>query len=421
MRKWLTVVALLIFLCAGREAAAVWGAADEVPGATLLFPYFEVDLDNTYGTTTLLAIENASATAIMAHVTLWTDVGIATQAFDVYLTGYDVQTVNLQDIFVRGVFPRTASAGQDPGDRISPHGQLSQDINYPGCPGLLPYPTMPVYLLADLQAVHLGNASTIRYPGLCAGFRHGDRIARGYITVDTVNQCSWTLPIAPGYFVSGGSGTATNQNVLHGDWMIVHQANNFTFADKAIPIEVPAYGATQPSPGTYTFYARLLAGSAADGREPLPTAWAVGTMGQDGPMARQTEYIAWRDPGVMAIPFPCVREGPVSYYPLNQTQVVVFDAESNGTEIGGGTTTFFPLMAARVDASDPADFTLPPRGGWLFANLNATVPGEVTPAGIKQSWMTVFQTFEGRFSTGWSGTVLGSAGAGDNPVLAPAP
>ena len=46
--------------------------------ATLLLPYFEVDLSNPSGTTTLFSINNASASAAVAHVTLWTDESIPT-------------------------------------------------------------------------------------------------------------------------------------------------------------------------------------------------------------------------------------------------------------------------------------------------------------------------------------------------------
>ena len=37
------------------------------PGATLLLPYFEVDLDHPAGVTTLFSINNASATAVLAQ------------------------------------------------------------------------------------------------------------------------------------------------------------------------------------------------------------------------------------------------------------------------------------------------------------------------------------------------------------------
>src|SRR5829696_10120070 len=102
------------------QASAVIGTIDDVPAATLLLPYFEVDLNNANGVTTLFSINNASATAVLAHVTIWTDQSVPAIDFDVYLTGYDVQTISLRDIFVDGNVPITASDGQDPKDTISP-------------------------------------------------------------------------------------------------------------------------------------------------------------------------------------------------------------------------------------------------------------------------------------------------------------
>ena len=53
------------------------------PAATLLIPYFEVDLGKPGGATTLLSVNNASAKPAIARVVLWTDWGVPTLAFDV--------------------------------------------------------------------------------------------------------------------------------------------------------------------------------------------------------------------------------------------------------------------------------------------------------------------------------------------------
>ena len=92
--------------------------------------------------TTLFSINNASAVAVLANVVVWTDLGVPTLGFQVYLTGYDVQTINLRDIF-HGNLPRTASDRQDPQDAISPQGDYSQDLNFASCSGTLPYQPLP--------------------------------------------------------------------------------------------------------------------------------------------------------------------------------------------------------------------------------------------------------------------------------------
>src|SRR5258708_2784410 len=162
MKRVLTLALVLGLLGWAAAAQAVIATIDEVPAATLLFPYFEVDLNNPNGLSTLISINNASATAVLAHVVIWSDLSVHALDFMVYLTGYDVQTINLRDIIVNGNLPITASAGQDPNDTISPKGPKSQDINFASCTGVLPYPPgvlVPTYT-QHLQAVLTGKADT---------------------------------------------------------------------------------------------------------------------------------------------------------------------------------------------------------------------------------------------------------------------
>src|SRR3978361_480438 len=137
MKKIALCLALLGLLALGGQALAVICAIDEVPAATLLLPYFDVDLSNPNGETTLFSVNNASATAVLAHVVVWSDLSVPVLDFNVYLTGYDVQSINIRDILA-GALPQTASAGQDPDDTISPKGNFSQDINFASCSGQLP-------------------------------------------------------------------------------------------------------------------------------------------------------------------------------------------------------------------------------------------------------------------------------------------
>ncbi len=122
MRRAIAALGLSLLLVAVASTAAAQSAPPNPnrPAATLLLPYFEVDLDNAQGMTTLFTINNSSATAILAHVTLWSDLAFPVFSFNVYLTGYDVQTINVRDV-LNGTVPRTASAGQD----------LARDTNQP--------------------------------------------------------------------------------------------------------------------------------------------------------------------------------------------------------------------------------------------------------------------------------------------------
>ena len=91
MKKSLTAFVLGLALASGASAATC--TIDQVPGATLLLPYFEVDIADPAGVDTLFTLNNASATAILTHVMVWTDMSVEALDFNVYLTGYDVQTI----------------------------------------------------------------------------------------------------------------------------------------------------------------------------------------------------------------------------------------------------------------------------------------------------------------------------------------
>ena len=118
IRNFCTALAVVLLPFLSSPAQAVVNAIDPVPGATVLYPYFEVDLANTSGTTTLMSLVNTSATAILGKVTVWSDWGTPVHQFSLYLTGYDVASWDMRDI-LNGNIPITASDGQDPTDTIS--------------------------------------------------------------------------------------------------------------------------------------------------------------------------------------------------------------------------------------------------------------------------------------------------------------
>ena len=54
------------------------------------------------GPVSLFTITNVSPKDQIAHVTLWTDRAYPVVTFNVFLTGYDVQSINLYDVIVSG-------------------------------------------------------------------------------------------------------------------------------------------------------------------------------------------------------------------------------------------------------------------------------------------------------------------------------
>jgi hypothetical protein len=414
MKRVLALALVLAMLGWTPAAHAVIGTIDEVPAASLLFPYFEVDLNNPNGLTTLISINNASATAILAHVTLWTDLSVHALDFLVYLTGYDVQTINLRDIIVSGNLPRTASAGQDPTDTISPKGPFSQDINFASCTGILPYQPgvlFPTYT-NHLQALLTGKADTPPFPALCGGQNLGDNVARGYITVDTVNNCTLRITGDPGYFGPGGSGDVTNQNVLWGDFFIVNVPLNFAQGGPAVHIEASATNPQTSVPGQYTFYGRYtnIPWNADDNREPLATNFATRYL-LGGTFSGGTSLLVWRDSKVNQQAFTCpATTGRPAWYPLGQEGIVIFDEQEHVSTPPGCIVSPclpnqglipFPAEANRTRVGGPS-LPVPFNFGWLYLNLNTTVTaaGNVPPEdpAAAQAWVIATYSANGQFA-----------------------
>jgi hypothetical protein len=449
MRKLTVSIALAGLLAMGGVAVAEICTIDDVPAATLLLPYFEVNLDDTAGVTTLFSINNASAIAHLAHVTLWTDESVPTLDFDVYLTGYDVQTINMRDIF-NGILPRTADDGIDPDTpgptaaAISNQGALSLpdlpstpflsgDANFPGSTGpcgaistvydAAPTPELSASVIAHIRAAHTGNSSPVY--GACSGLNYGDNIARGYVTVDSVNQCNLEFPSSAGYF--GPAGLANNRNVLWGDYFYVDNANNFAQGETLVHVEAcptPSVGQGADDcdfvAGDYTFYGRYVAGTAIDQREPLASNFATRFLNGGG-FDGGTDLVVWRDNTLPlgALTHSCA-VGRFSWVPLNQADVVAFDEVENPQDLcfqgdnvsppTGGAETCFPVEAQRVNlilSNVPFGATPAPSAtfGWMFLNLNTTVAGSVFP-GRAQAWVTTVMNAEGRYSVGYDAIKL---------------
>jgi hypothetical protein len=310
-----------------------------------------------------------------------------------------------------------------------------------------PDPSLPAKI-AHIQASHTGQFSGV-YGG-CSGANYGDNIARGYITVDTVNSCNLLFPSSPGYF--GGGGVDSYQNALWGDVFYVNPAQNFAQGDSLVHIE-----ACQPGngyigyvgngagrcplvPGDYTFYGRYVAGAAIDQRESLATTFATRYV-NGGAFTGGTDLLVWRDtklpPTGPSGPHSCFLPGPVTWFPLSQTQVVAFDEAEEATSVCfttdnvapaiGGTDPCFPLATQRtpVGAGRPppgaAPLVPPSPFGWLYLNLNFTVAGDPFP-GLAQSWVTTVMDAQGRFSVGYPAVPFDTAlDAIPNGVILPAP
>jgi hypothetical protein len=104
MKKLSVIIALVLLAVAG-TGYAVSCAYDNVPGATLLVPYWRVSLNGATGAPipsggvdTLVSMINVSTPGLIAHVTVWNKYSRAVLDFNVPMTGKDVVAFSMRDI-----------------------------------------------------------------------------------------------------------------------------------------------------------------------------------------------------------------------------------------------------------------------------------------------------------------------------------
>ncbi|HEV3455352.1 MAG TPA: hypothetical protein VHG32_02270 [Thermoanaerobaculia bacterium] len=427
----LLLAALFLPLHAGAAAASPCHQ-EAVPAATLLLPYFELDLNNPNGLTTLFSINNASASAVLAHVVIWSDLAVPMLNFNVYLTGFDVQTINLRDVIVYGNLPQTASMGQDPGDTISPHGALSQDLDFATCQGQLPPQSLAGSLLTSLQRALIGLPSPM-LENLCAGQSFGDQVARGYITVDTVNNCTVRFPGDAGYF-GPSNPDVTDQNVLWGSWYIINATQGYAQGSDMVAVVADPASPETTTPGRYTFYGRYVGWTAADHRAPLATTFAA-QFANGGPFNGGTDLLIWRDTKIAQGPFSCpVTPGlRPAWYPLGEEALVVFDEQEHPqllppicpfraqpqpfdtpSQCPPEQPIYLAPAAAQRTRVGGASFPVPFTFGWAFLDLNwanFSAVGPVPPVDptAAQAWVIATQSSNLHFAVALDAYRLDSA------------
>jgi len=411
MKKALSCFALAALAVAG-PAAADLCTIEATPAATLLLPYFEVDIADPNGVDTFFSVNNADYRSVLTHVIVWADWSVEALDFNIFLTGYDVQTVGLGLIIRDGILPRTATA-----QSVSPRGPYSGPHgSYASCGGILPYtnPALDEEFLTHLQSILTGGPSAI-YGGYCGGEDFGDNIARGYVTVDVVNDCTLLTPCDPGYFTSAGGayfqGVGEYDNVLWGDWYMIDYANNFAQGDTLVHLEAmaPPQAPTAPTetlPFDGTFWNRCFDGTpGADLREPMGTTYAT-RFYQNAAFSGGTDLIVWKDSQVPTADGYRCSSGP-SWWPLPESQVVFFDEQENPETLCTISPcpeddVLFPNETNRVSV---ADLDVTPESGWVYMNLNQAYPGITYYA---QAYAIAVHSADGRFSAGLSAIQLDS-------------
>lgn len=399
-------------------------SVDAVPSSTLLLPYFEVDLESQNGVTTIFTIGNATPDTVLAQVILWTDLAIPVLRFQVLLTGYDVQPINLRDVF---------------------DGTLElDDLVFGGFSWEVPVETNdPCTFLycPEVDPVEQAAAACtgLAIPGLankCGGTRYYDSLARGYLTISA--RTHGGRPGSSGVVVvcepfgsciecPSGSGEAKScqdvrmaireENVLFGEFIYVDPSRNYAQGNPLVHIEADELTFETSQPGQYTFNGRFVDWTATDHHEPLATTFAARYL-QNTTFTGGTDLIVWRDPKEIIEPFDC-DEGPPSPFPLGQEAIVIFDEHENvdiptpppiSPRPEGSLLNPFPWATQRVTVGSPA-LPVPFDAGWIYLNLNAGNINGNPPEDpfASQNWVTVIQSAEGRFSVGFDAIQLDSA------------
>lgn len=436
-------------LLVGGPAIAEMCTIDAVPAATLLLPYFEVDINDPLGVNTIFSINNASAAPALAHVTLWTDWSQPTIDFDVFLTGYDIQVVNLYELFTTGNIPITADEQSDGLDTISPHGTEGTthpewDGSFADCGSFFPFFANPMITGGNFDRLvngHTGNPVGA-IGGGCMGATYGDDIARGYITVDSAVRCSTEFADEDGYF-GGLDPVANNSNQLWGEYFIIDRNNAFAEGDNLVHVEAED-GFVGDANG-YTFYARYTEDEGhADNREPLGATWAARYLNVAA-FSGGTDFTVWRDSTsseISSVGYNCVSNdassGGPDWFPLNEVQVVAFDEVENAIELcfsgPGGVISppddafdppCFPLETQRIASTNLGfrGISSPWDAGWMYLNLAVgsdltdIYPEDFDPnyADGAQSWVSVSHSANGLYTVGLQAIELTSA-CSDSPL-----
>ena len=203
------------------------------PAATVLLPYFEVDVGDPAGVDTVFSVASVAGDSTLAHAVIWSNWGTPVLSFDFFIPADGLRSFRMRDLLA-GNLPAT-SPPTDPEEGF-----------FAGCTDPL---TLPEVDVDRIVAMLTGRPT----PGdeLCFSEATGDGLATGYVTVDVVRDCSGAelvTPFAQDYFLDGGAGLGTNDNVLWGDFFLVDPANDFAQGEQLVTVVADASRFGRPDP-----------------------------------------------------------------------------------------------------------------------------------------------------------------------------
>jgi hypothetical protein len=408
-----TLIALALACSAGATAPTSLGNNDScdiglTPAATLLLPYFEVAEDRT-GDTTLFTVTNVTNVEQIARVTLWTDRSYPVITFNLYLTGFDVQSINLWDVLSGFGIAHPNGTGTS----VSHTGRLSgTNVRLDRSNCQLISPGIDASTAQRMQqAFTLGTDG-----GLCDKVGGVHENAVGYATIDVVGNCSTNGPADPEYFTED----IRYDNVLLGDYQHVNSAEDFAHGGPMVHIRAIPEGHTPQTRALFptrfdrTFYGRFQppAHRLLDARQPLPSTFAARWI-NDGNGQFQTSLRIWRE-GVTTASANCAD------FDKNERvliESVAFDMHENGEgnlpegcdALCIGPDLILLPSTASIDF-EPGMETFPQViisdtvSGWVYVNLE----DESSDNGAHQGWVVASMRAESRYAVDMDAAWLGN-------------
>jgi len=341
MKKFTVLVALALLAATG-TSYAVTCSYDNVPGATLLVPYFKVSRNGVTsnatdipegGVDTLVAITNVSFWGVIAHVTVWNKQSAPVLDFNIPMTGYDVAFFRMKDI-LNGKLnvnkpQQTATFATDPcitaiGDTQTRYVRFTN-----------PDPDNPAQYSVYSTPAFSGGFRDKVWHSLDEGWDYADIVNppfedadnpacgttslkpmngdfTGYLTIDVTNYCTQLFPADDNFYIYDAIATQGwdlngGPNVLMGDVFFVDPAataGNIS-GDTAIALEYDNRLSWETEKTFYARYSTVVDDAAGagvragfqflngDGREPLGTSYAYRYL-NDAAAGLQTFITVWR-------------------------------------------------------------------------------------------------------------------------------
>lgn len=284
-------VLLLGFAVSASAQPSLTCTQSNQPAATLLLPYFEVDLDVPEGRNTIFSVGNTGTVSELVRVVVWTNWGHPVLSFDATVPTSGLRMFDLRRV-LEGQLPTSFAP------------VANDDGHYASCTAPVSQPETDFDAVTSLL---LGEAAA--QDGLCyAGSPAAPGRATGYVTIDVVQDCSGGEDITPksdGYFGDCASGLAGNDNVLWGNLYRIDSLGDSAQGEQLVSVTAdqtrfgtPAQCVDPPCGNRigWSFYRDEAQGN----RTPLPTEYRTHfMMGQNN----QTDIVIWAE-GTTG-PAPC--------------------------------------------------------------------------------------------------------------------